>query len=62
MDGIKNSDAMPIIEANLDPASHVLTDESYIYCDLAMGIASHKSVDHSREEYAYTPQDRRARS
>ena len=25
---------MPIIEANLDPASHVMTDESYIYGDL----------------------------
>jgi transposase-like protein len=54
LDGVKKSDAMPIIEANLDPASHVMTDESYMYGDLAKSVESHKVVDHGREEWAYT--------
>jgi len=54
LDGVKKSDALPIIEANLDPASHVMTDESYMYGDLAKSVESHKVVDHGREEWAYT--------
>ncbi len=54
LDGVKKKDVMPIIEANLDNASHVMTDESYLYGDLAKDVAAHNVVDHGREEYAYT--------
>jgi len=54
LDGVKKSDVMPIIEANLDSASHVMTDESNLYGDVDKDFASHRVVDHGREEWAYT--------
>ncbi len=44
---------IPIVKANIAKESHVMTDKSAIYAKLGEHFASHDSVDHSREEYAY---------
>lgn len=44
---------IPIVKANIAKESHVMTDESAVYAKLGEYFASHDSVDHSREEYAY---------
>ncbi len=54
IDSAKKSEVMPIIRANLDRASRVMTDESTLYMNLAREVAAHKTVDHSRKEYGYT--------
>jgi transposase-like protein len=45
---------LPIVKANLDRESHVMTDEAGQYRSLGSHFAKHSAVDHSREEYAYT--------
>jgi transposase-like protein len=45
---------IPIVKANIDRETHVMTDESTVYTRLNKHFAAHGSVDHSREEYAYT--------
>ena len=42
-----------IIAKHADMASHLMTDEANVYVKLGREFASHKAVDHSREEYAY---------
>ena len=43
----------PLIVKNVNRASDLNTDESGVYIKLGKEFASHKSVDHSRKEYAY---------
>jgi hypothetical protein len=45
---------MPIVKANIDRETHVMTDESSVYRKLGDDFEKHGSVDHSRDEYAYT--------
>jgi hypothetical protein len=48
---------IPIVQDNIAKDSHVMTDESTVYGRRGQHFDKHGSVDHSREEYAYT--DRR---
>src|SRR6516162_34033 len=41
----------PIITANVDKASYLMTDESPVYPGIGAQFAGHGSVDHSAEEY-----------
>jgi transposase-like protein len=45
---------IPIVKENIARESHVMTDESTVYGKLGKHFDKHGSVDHSREEYAYT--------
>jgi transposase-like protein len=45
---------LPIVRANLDRESHVMTDEAARYAKLGDEFADHHAVDHSRGEYGYT--------
>jgi transposase-like protein len=45
---------VPIVNANLDRESHLMTDEARRYETIGKEFASHGVVDHSREEYGYT--------
>ena len=54
VDGTKKEDILPILRANIDRETHVMTDEANIYRDLGKEFADHGKVDHGREEYAYT--------
>lgn len=44
----------PIVMKNIDRESHLMTDEAGQYVRVGKRFAKHSSVDHSREEYAYT--------
>jgi transposase-like protein len=52
--GVKKEDVLPIIMANLDRESHVMTDEAARYAQLGNEFSKHDAIDHSREEYGYT--------
>jgi len=54
VDSVKKEDVLPIIRANLDRESHVVTDEAKRYAQLGDEFAEHNAVDHSRDEYGYT--------
>jgi transposase-like protein len=54
VDSVKKEDVLPIIRANLDRESHVMTDEAPRYRELGDEFAKHDPVDHSRGEYGYT--------
>jgi transposase-like protein len=54
VDSVKKDDVLPIIRANLDRESHVMTDEAKRYAQLGDEFANHSAVDHSRDEYGYT--------
>jgi transposase-like protein len=54
VDSVKKEDLLPIIRANLNRESHVVTDEAARYAQLGDEFARHDAVDHSRDEYAYT--------
>jgi transposase-like protein len=54
VDNVTKADIMPIVRANLDRESHVMTDEAARYAKLGDDFAKHDAVDHSREEYGYT--------
>jgi transposase-like protein len=41
----------PILEAGIDKASHLRTDESGVYWKIGEKFASHKTVNHSAKEY-----------
>jgi transposase-like protein len=45
---------VPIIRANLDRESHLMTDEAARYQKVGREFAKHDAVDHSRGEYGYT--------
>jgi transposase-like protein len=44
----------PIVKANIDRETHLMTDEAGQYIRLGREFVKHGSVDHSRAEYAYT--------
>jgi transposase-like protein len=54
VDGVRKEDVLPIIRANLDRESHVMTDEAARYAQLGDEFAKHDALDHSRSEYGYT--------
>jgi transposase-like protein len=54
VDSVKKEDVLPIIRANLDRETHVMTDEALRYRQLGEEFARHDKVDHSRDEYGYT--------
>jgi transposase-like protein len=54
VESVHKSDVLPIIRANLDRESHVVSDEAARYAKLGDEFAKHDAVDHSRGEYGYT--------
>src|SRR5277367_2535484 len=54
IDGVSKAEILPIVRANLDLESHVMTDEAATYGKLGNEFAKHDAVDHSREEWGYT--------
>jgi hypothetical protein len=50
---IGKADVVPIIKENIARESRLMTDEANRYTNLGAEFASHQSVDHSRDEYAY---------
>jgi transposase-like protein len=57
VDSTRKMDVLPIVKANIDRESHVMTDEANTYAQLREVFAKHDAVDHGRGEYGYT--DRR---
>jgi len=53
IDRVTKEEIVPIIKANIDRESRLMTDEAGTYIKLGKDFVSHQSVDHSREEYAY---------
>jgi len=53
VESVSKADILPIIKANVDKKSRLMTDEANRYTHLGKEFASHQSVDHSRDEYAY---------
>jgi transposase-like protein len=51
---VTKAEIMPIVRANLDRESHVMTDEAARYAKLGDEFADHHAVDHLRGEYGYT--------
>jgi transposase-like protein len=51
---VTKEEILPIVRANLDRESHVMTDEAARYAQLSDEFADHHAVDHSRGEYGYT--------
>ena len=51
---VSKDDILPIVKDNIARESHIMTDEAKRYEQLDRDFAKHGSVDHSREEYAYT--------
>ncbi|RQU29161.1 IS1595 family transposase [Burkholderia cenocepacia] len=49
---VKAKTIVPILKANIDRRSRVMTDEAAIYNKLDLDFASHESVNHSIKEYA----------
>ena len=54
IDSATKENIVPIVNANLDRESHLMTDEARRYEAIGKEFASHGVVDHSREEYGYT--------
>jgi transposase-like protein len=54
VDSVKKDDILPIVRANLNRESHVMTDEAKRYAQLGDEFAKHDAIDHSRNEYGYT--------
>jgi transposase-like protein len=48
---------LPIIRANLNRETHVMTDEANRYSKIGSEFAKHDVVDHSRGEYGYTDRE-----
>lgn len=51
VDGTKATDLVPIIKANVDPKTHVMTDEAGQYAHLSKHFADHDFVRHGTGEY-----------
>ncbi len=51
VDGAKASDLLPIIKANVDPKTHIMTDEAGQYASLKKHFAGHDFVQHGKSEY-----------
>ena len=54
VDGVEKATIVPIIRANLDRESHLMTDEASRYQKVGRKFAKHDVVDHSRGEWGYT--------
>jgi hypothetical protein len=54
IDSATKENIVPIVNANLDRESHLMTDEARRYEAIGKEFASHGVVNHSREEYGYT--------
>jgi transposase-like protein len=54
VENVTKAEILPIVRANLDRESHVMTDEAARYAQLGDEFADHHAVDHSRGEYGYT--------
>src|SRR5271168_1682566 len=54
VDSTKKEDIIPIVKANINKETHVMTDESNTYSGLDKHFKAHGVVDHSRKEYTYT--------
>jgi transposase-like protein len=48
---------VPIVRANIDRESHLMTDEANRYQRIGEEFAAHDVVDHSRGEYGYTDRE-----
>ena len=57
IDAATNENIVPIVRANLDRESHLMTDEARRYEAIGEQFASHSVVDHSRKEYGYTDRE-----
>ena len=51
VDGTKASDLLPIIKANVDPKTKIMTDEAGQYASLKKHFAAHDFVQHGKDEY-----------
>jgi transposase-like protein len=54
VDSIRKEDVMPIIEANIERETRLMTDEAAQYQRLGETFAQHDAIDHGRGEYGYT--------
>jgi hypothetical protein len=54
IDDATKENIVPIVRANVDRESHLMTDEANRYSRLGKEFANHSVVDHSRDEYGYT--------
>ncbi len=54
IDEATKENIVPIVNANLDRESHLMTDEARRYETIGKDFSSHGVVDHSRKEYGYT--------
>jgi transposase-like protein len=57
IDEATKENIVPIINANLDRESHLMTDEARCYEAVGKEFASHDVVDHSRKEYGYADRE-----
>jgi transposase-like protein len=57
IDNVTKAEVIPIILANIAKETRIMTDEAGTYTKIGKEFASHQSVDHSREEYAYLQED-----
>src|SRR6195256_5988001 len=51
VDGVMHADLAPILRANIDAASRLMTDKASGYKPVGREFISHETVDHSKEEY-----------
>jgi transposase-like protein len=54
IDEATKENIVPIVRANLDHESHLMTDEARRYESIGRKFAAHSVIDHSRKEYGYT--------
>jgi transposase-like protein len=54
IDEATKENIVPIVRANLDRESHLMTDEARRYEAIGEEFVAHGVVDHSRKEYGYT--------
>jgi transposase-like protein len=52
VDGLRIADLQPIIRANVQPDTRLMTDEMQSYKEIGKEFASHETVNHRQEEYA----------
>jgi transposase-like protein len=57
VDNATKENIVPIIRANIDRESHVMTDEASRYSKIGSEFAKHDVVDHARKEYGYTDRE-----
>ena len=54
IDAAKVSEIVPIVRANLDRETHLMTDEAAHYSRVGKEFQRHDKVEHARGEYGYT--------